>query len=425
VSKTFDLGAAGRAGQVSEIDPPVVEDDGIDEHELAETLAAVTGALANTPPRNPMPSVDTAMDASAERTAEDAEAGDGEGVAVSDADGPVAAEATDAADPAPSAVAVPEDEAPFEEPDEDDLLVLSDDDHAEAEVAPRKPRRIWDMDEDETLMHGSTKDDGGFAGGTRASFDTEAQGDEVSPEARTAGPAQGRDAPISRDPSAVLRAAVNSRPRTTPPSGAPAAPEPRVLSAPRPPALKQSALGEAAQAAAAAHAASAPASGGAPRRSGRVKTRMLGFQSGGLAGPDVFEGPVAQGGSGQVMFPVGWIVVIGGPGRGAAFPLFNGVSQIGRGEDQAVQLDFGDTAVSRQNHAAIAYDDETRRFFLGHGGKSNLVRLNGRPVLSTEDIADGDTIRIGETTLRFVALCGEGFSWENSDDENASHVAAE
>jgi len=77
-------------------------------------------------------------------------------------------------------------------------------------------------------------------------------------------------------------------------------------------------------------------------------------------------------------------------------------------------LDLGDTSISREQHAAIAYDEEANGFFLGHGGKSNIVRLNGRPVLSTEDLQNGDMIRIGETTLRFVALCGDAFVWEGA-----------
>ncbi|NNL18463.1 MAG: FHA domain-containing protein, partial [Boseongicola sp.] len=84
------------------------------------------------------------------------------------------------------------------------------------------------------------------------------------------------------------------------------------------------------------------------------------------------------------------------------------------------RLDFGDTSISRNNHAAVAYDDEQGKFFLGHGGKSNLVRLNGKPVLSTEELADGDMVRIGETTLKFVALCGEDFTWASTEDEGAS-----
>ena len=122
-------------------------------------------------------------------------------------------------------------------------------------------------------------------------------------------------------------------------------------------------------------------------------------------------------------FPVGWIVVVDGPGRGASFSLFNGVSQIGRGEDQQIKLAFGDNSISRSNHAAIAYDSEQRTFFLGHGGKANLVRLNDKPVLSTEEINNRDLIRLGETTLRFVGLCGADFDWDTPDEKDLNDAA--
>jgi pSer/pThr/pTyr-binding forkhead associated (FHA) protein len=119
---------------------------------------------------------------------------------------------------------------------------------------------------------------------------------------------------------------------------------------------------------------------------------------------------------------VGWIVVADGPGYGESFTLKAGMSAIGRGEDQAVALDFGDTAISRSNHAAIVFDPETAQFFLGHGGKSNIVRLNGQPVISNESLKSGDMIRLGETTLRFVALCGSEFSWSANGGQEAEHV---
>ncbi|WP_246057682.1 FHA domain-containing protein [Arenibacterium halophilum] len=157
----------------------------------------------------------------------------------------------------------------------------------------------------------------------------------------------------------------------------------------------------------------------APRPSaGRVRTRLLGFTGGeGHLPRDPVETSrdaavsAAIGKPPRVEFPVGWIVVARGPGRGAHFALASGVSLIGRGDDNSVCLDFGDTAISRQNHAAIAYDDEAKAFYLGHGGKSNIIRLNGRPVLSTEEMHNGDEIRIGETVLKLVALCGADFTW--------------
>jgi hypothetical protein len=170
------------------------------------------------------------------------------------------------------------------------------------------------------------------------------------------------------------------------------------------------------------------------RKSTRTKTRVLGFEPQPAAVVPLFdEGRMdglglAETGvkSGVVKYPTGWLIIKEGPGRGAAFPLTQGVSQIGRGVDQTVALDFGDMAISRQNHAAIAYDPTSHRFHIGHGGKSNLVRLNGKPLLSTEVVGDGDEIQIGETTLLLKVLCTPAFNWAASDaggDSNDMAIA--
>ncbi|RBO51754.1 hypothetical protein DSD19_18270 [Rhodovulum sp. BSW8] len=151
----------------------------------------------------------------------------------------------------------------------------------------------------------------------------------------------------------------------------------------------------------------------------RVRTRFLGFGAPEAETADPFAGHRLAPTKAETpadrpdlrRFPVGWLVVTAGPGRGAHFTLFSGVSQIGRGPDQAVRLDFGDTAISRSGHALLAYDDEQGLFYLGSGGKANIVRLNGRPLLSTEELSHEDEIRLGETRLRFIALCGPGFAW--------------
>ncbi len=168
---------------------------------------------------------------------------------------------------------------------------------------------------------------------------------------------------------------------------------------------------------------SAPAAGRAGRRAGRVKTRLLGFNRGGADNADPIGGALeATASQQQEKFPVGWLVVIEGPGVGHSFSIFTGASMIGRGEDQVIRLDFGDNSISRQNHAAIAYDEEDNKFYIGHGGKSNIIRRNARPVLSTEELQHADLIRIGETTLRFVALCGSDFKWDAVDTGNDAAV---
>ena len=151
-------------------------------------------------------------------------------------------------------------------------------------------------------------------------------------------------------------------------------------------------------------------------RRARVKTTFLGFERPDTHVQDLIETaePIRKAETAAETFPVGWLVVTGGPGRGASITLKEGLMQIGRNDDQAIQLDFGDTGISRSNHAFIAYDPEDRKCYLGHGGKANLVRLNGKPVLSTVPLASGDLIRISETSLRFVAFCDENFDWRDA-----------
>lgn len=174
---------------------------------------------------------------------------------------------------------------------------------------------------------------------------------------------------------------------------------------------------EATQAIASAAAARSPA------RSRRTKTRLIGFEKSDGDVVDLFNDAPKAAPTKSVKFPVGWIVVAEGPGRGASFSLLSGMSQIGRGEDQAIQLDFGDNSISRSNHAAIVYDPTSKEFLLGHGGKSNIVRLNDKPLISNETLKTGDVIRIGETVLRFVALCDKSFNWADGSTKEDEDVA--
>lgn len=112
----------------------------------------------------------------------------------------------------------------------------------------------------------------------------------------------------------------------------------------------------------------------------------------------------------------GWLVVIEGPGRGCTREVYFGMNSIGRGSEERIPLDFGDTAISREAHAYLVFDEKQSDFYLQHGGKSNLVRLNGAPVLAPQPLINGDTIEIGGTKLRFVPLCGDDFTWEAGDN---------
>lgn len=150
------------------------------------------------------------------------------------------------------------------------------------------------------------------------------------------------------------------------------------------------------------------------------KTRLMGFDTSDGHVVDLFDEDKKTVDTGRVQFPVAMVMVTKGPGFGECFAIKTGMSQIGRGEDQAIKLDFGDMAISRENHAAIVYDPKSHSFLLGHGGKSNIVRLNGKPVVSTNDLGDGDEIEIGETKLRFVAICSEEFNWTSAESEEGT-----
>ena len=150
------------------------------------------------------------------------------------------------------------------------------------------------------------------------------------------------------------------------------------------------------------------------------KTRLMGFDTSDGRVVDLFGDDKATTETCRFQFPVGLVMITKGPGFGECFAIKSGMSQIGRGEEQAIRLDFGDMAISRENHAAVVYDPKEHSFLLGHGGKSNIVRLNGKPVVSTCDLSDGGEIEIGETRLRFIAICSDAFNWDTAETEEGT-----
>lgn len=235
-----------------------------------------------------------------------------------------------------------------------------------------------------------------------------------------AGTAAGREGPVAKTQIWDIDDAGRDEDSTTPPQRPQRRPQPGLFSGASGGASGGDAVEARGRPGPDRDAARAPAPS-APSAAARVKTRIIGFHSG-SAESDVFGARQAAP-SAVAQFPAGWLVVVDGPGRGASFAIGAGVSTIGRGADQTVCLDFGDTSVSRENHASVAYDDEQNRFFVGHGGKSNIVRRNGNPVLATEELTHADLIRIGKTTLRFVALCGPDFTWGPTDERQDGDAA--
>lgn len=115
--------------------------------------------------------------------------------------------------------------------------------------------------------------------------------------------------------------------------------------------------------------------------------------------------------------PVGWLVVLEGPGKGRMCKLGYGTNSLGRGENARVRLDFGDEQISRENHAVLTYDVRGRKFYLQHGGGVNLTRIGDAPVLVPTVLEPMQDILVGGTTLRFVPFCGPDFDWQDVSEE--------
>lgn len=116
---------------------------------------------------------------------------------------------------------------------------------------------------------------------------------------------------------------------------------------------------------------------------------------------------------------VGWLVVVEGPGKGRAVPLGYGSNSIGRGATDRIKLDFGDDQISRSGHAVVTYDPRGRKFYVQHGGGTNLTYLGDQPVLAPTELPALSHISIGHTVLRFVPLCGEEFDWQDTEGNEA------
>ena len=159
---------------------------------------------------------------------------------------------------------------------------------------------------------------------------------------------------------------------------------------------------------AAAAAAPGPAPNAAP------PANSWGAPSGGV---NPFSSPTVIGGDasgGQVDPVVGWLVCVEGPLRGTAWHLHAGYNYIGR-ETGDIHVQ-GDSQISREKHATVAYYDKNRTYYVGPAEGRNIIELNGEPVFSATQLGSRDIIKIGATKLMFVPLCGEDFTWDQEKD---------
>ena len=108
---------------------------------------------------------------------------------------------------------------------------------------------------------------------------------------------------------------------------------------------------------------------------------------------------------------VGWLVCIEGPEKGKDYKILAKNNTIGRGEQSDICLK-GDSTISRENHARLAYDTKHNTFHVIPGDGANSVYLNDEPVYVPSKLSERDIIEIGDFKLMFVPFCNDSFTWK-------------
>ncbi|MGB7240986.1 MAG: FHA domain-containing protein [Sulfitobacter sp.] len=125
----------------------------------------------------------------------------------------------------------------------------------------------------------------------------------------------------------------------------------------------------------------------------------------------------------DIKFPVGWLLVSEGPGRGGCFMLAAGSTSVGLGSDVSVHLGFGDESIPSGSHIQIDFDAETSMFLLRPNNQTVEILLNGDALTKDQPLNSHDNILIGETTLLFLPLCGDDFDWAEVPDAKTARTA--
>ena len=111
---------------------------------------------------------------------------------------------------------------------------------------------------------------------------------------------------------------------------------------------------------------------------------------------------------------VGWLVCVAGADKGKAFHLFARINSIGRSSENDVCIK-GDSTISRENHARLAYDPRHNSYQIIPGDSTNNIYLNDQPVYSPSKLEAYDLLELGQSKFVFLPLCGDQFRWETAE----------
>jgi len=112
---------------------------------------------------------------------------------------------------------------------------------------------------------------------------------------------------------------------------------------------------------------------------------------------------------------VGWLVCVEGSEKGNDFKFYAKTNTIGRSEKNDICIK-GDSTMSRDHHAKIAYDDKHNTYYIMPGDASNPVYLNEDPVYMPAALKSYDLLEMGEGKYLVITLCNKKFNWESGID---------
>lgn len=109
---------------------------------------------------------------------------------------------------------------------------------------------------------------------------------------------------------------------------------------------------------------------------------------------------------------VGWLVCIDGPDKGKDFRIWAKNNTIGRSEKMDICMK-GDTTITRENHARLAYDEKHNNFHLIPAENTNNIYVNDEPTYVPLRLKSYDLIEFGDSKFVFVPFCNENFTWQD------------
>ena len=141
-----------------------------------------------------------------------------------------------------------------------------------------------------------------------------------------------------------------------------------------------------------------------PKPLSKPKTAAVANESVGITKSARPQSPDTR--SAQPYFPVGWLVVTAGPGRGTYLALQEGASPLCRDADGRIFLAADESA---SPFVTIMFDAARTEFSVGKGGDT----------ASADRLTDGDILTIGKTKIRFIAFCDDSFQWTQPTEEES------